>query len=68
MISAIPTQKKSTSQESKMSNRIQQNRMEDNEEAVPYRFIDRKARIFMPFQAKSWKESELQRAEAEKKS
>ena len=51
-----------------MSNRIQQNRMEDNEEAVPYRFIDRKARIFMPFQAKSWKESELQSAEAEKKS
>ena len=68
MISAIPTQKKSTSQESKMSNRIQLNRMEDNEEAVPYGFIDRKARIFMPFQANFWKELELQSAEAEKKS
>lgn len=41
--------------------------MEDNDESVLYGFIDRKARVVVPFQAKSWKELELQRTEAEKK-
>lgn len=41
--------------------------MEDNEESVLYGFIDKKARVVVPFQAKSWKELELQRTEAEKK-
>lgn len=40
--------------------------MEDNDESVIYGFIDRKARVVVPFQAKSWKELELQRPEAEK--
>lgn len=41
--------------------------MEHNEESVLYGFIDRKARVVVPFQAKSWKEIENLRAEAEKK-
>ncbi len=39
--------------------------MEDNEESVLYGFIDKKARVVVPFQAKSWEELEKQRPEAE---
>lgn len=41
--------------------------MEDNEKSVLYGFIDKKARVVIPFQAKSWKELEKQCPEAEKK-
>lgn len=40
--------------------------MEDNDESVLYGFIDKKARVVVPFQTKSWKELEQQRNEAEK--
>lgn len=39
--------------------------MEDNEESVLYGFINKKARVVVPFQAKSWEELEKQRPEAE---
>ncbi len=39
--------------------------MEDNEESVLYGFIDKKARVVVPFQAKSWEDLEKQRPEAE---
>ena len=41
--------------------------MEDNDESVLYGFIDTHARVVVPFQAKSWKELEKQRPEAERK-
>lgn len=41
--------------------------MEDNDESVIYGYIDRKARVVVPFQAKSWSELEKQRPEAEKR-
>lgn len=39
--------------------------MEDNEESKLYGFIDKKARVVIPFQAKDWEELEKQRPEAE---
>lgn len=41
--------------------------MEDNDESVLYGFIDTHAHVLIPFQAKSWKELEQQRPEAERK-
>lgn len=41
--------------------------MEDNEESALYGFIDTKAHVVIPFQAKNWKELEMLRPEAEKK-
>ena len=41
--------------------------MEDNDASILYGFIDKKARVIIPFQAKSWKELEMQRPEAEKR-
>ena len=38
--------------------------MEDNDESVLYGFIDTRANVVIPFQAKSWKELEKQRSEA----
>lgn len=40
--------------------------MEDNEKSVLYGFIDKKARVIVPFQAKSMKEMANQRPEAER--
>lgn len=39
--------------------------MEDNDESVLYGFIDKQARVVVPFQAKGWEELEKQRPEAE---
>lgn len=39
--------------------------MEDNDESALYGFIDKKARVVVPFQAKSWEELEKHRTEAE---
>lgn len=39
--------------------------MEDNEESKLYGFIDKKAHVVIPFQAKGWEELERQRPEAE---
>ena len=39
--------------------------MEDNDESKLDGFIDKKARVVIPFQAKGWKELEKQRIEAE---
>lgn len=39
--------------------------MEDNDESALYGFIDKKARVVIPFQAKGWEELEKQRPEAE---
>lgn len=41
--------------------------MEDNDESALYGFIDKKARVVVPFQAKDWKEIEKQRPEAERR-
>lgn len=41
--------------------------MEDNEESVLYGFIDKKARVVIPFQAKSEREMKTLRAEAEQR-
>lgn len=41
--------------------------MEDNDESVLYGFIDRHARVVIPFQAKSWEDLEKQRPEAERR-
>lgn len=41
--------------------------MEDNEASVLYGFIDRHARVVVPFQAKTWKELEIQRKTAEQR-
>lgn len=41
--------------------------MEDNDESVLYGFIDKKARVVVPFQAKDWKEMDALRPEAEMK-
>lgn len=41
--------------------------MEDNEESKLYGFIDKKARVAIPFQAKGWEELERQRSEAERR-
>jgi len=41
--------------------------MEDNEASVLYGFIDRHARVVVPFQAKTWKELEKQRKTAEQR-
>jgi len=41
--------------------------MEDNDESVLYGFIDKKARVVVPFQAKGWKELEKQRKTAERR-
>ncbi len=41
--------------------------MEDNDESALYGFIDKNARVVVPFQAKSWEELEKQRPEAEKR-
>ncbi len=41
--------------------------MEDNDESVLYGFIDKKARVVVPFQAKGWEELEKQRLEAERR-
>ncbi len=41
--------------------------MEDNEESALYGYIDRKARVVLPFQAIGWKEADRLRPEAEKK-
>lgn len=41
--------------------------MEDNDESVLYGFIDTHAQVVVPFQAKSWKELEKQRPEAERR-
>lgn len=39
--------------------------MEDNDESKLYGFIDKKARVVIPFQAKGWEEIEKERTEAE---
>lgn len=39
--------------------------MEDNEESKLYGFIDKNARVVIPFQAKGWEEIEKERTEAE---
>lgn len=41
--------------------------MEDNDESVLYGFIDKKARVVIPFQAKDWRAMERLRPEAERK-
>ncbi len=41
--------------------------MEDNDESVLYGFIDKKARVVIPFQAKGREELEKQRPEAERR-
>ncbi len=41
--------------------------MEDNDSSVLYGFIDRHARVVVPFQAKTWKELEKQRRTAEQR-
>lgn len=41
--------------------------MEDNDESALYGFIDKKARVVVPFQAKSWEELEKQRLVAERR-
>lgn len=41
--------------------------MEDNDESALYGFIDKKARVVIPFQAKGWEELERQRPEAERR-
>lgn len=41
--------------------------MEDNDESALYGFIDRKARVVIPFQAKGWEDLEKQRPEAERR-
>lgn len=41
--------------------------MEDNDESKLYGFIDNKARVVIPFQAKGWEELERQRSEAERR-
>lgn len=41
--------------------------MEDNDESVLYGFIDKKARVVVPFQAKSWEEMEGYRIQAERR-
>ncbi len=41
--------------------------MEDDDESALYGFIDRKARVVLPFQAKSWRKMNKQRTEAERR-
>ena len=41
--------------------------MEDNDESKLYGFIDKKARVVIPFQAKGWEDLEKQRPEAERR-
>lgn len=41
--------------------------MEDNEASILYGFIDRKARVVIPFQAIGWEDLEKQRPDAEKR-
>lgn len=41
--------------------------MEDNDESALFGFIDKKARVVIPFQAMSWVELEKQRTEAEQR-
>lgn len=41
--------------------------MEDNHESALYGFIDKQARVLIPFQAKGWEDLEKQRPEAERR-
>ena len=41
--------------------------MEDNHESALYGFIDKQARVVIPFQAKGWEDLEKQRPEAERR-